>query len=161
MMFQPLKAKVDPPNYEFKLESLEVFLPEKKISDLEPKFGKGELVHEINKVRTHKFKLTEKRYIIHVFVQENEGTIYDMFTRLPSYFLHDVFLQSLVNKLGKQTSYKKIGEEAYYTWINKNVKHVYSAACTITCFPIFYAVEPTESKTPTLLLQMRKASLGK
>jgi len=160
-MFQPLKAKVDPPNYEFKLESLDVFLPEKKISDLDPKFGKGELVHEINKVKTHKFKLTEKRYIIQMLVQEKDGTIHDMFARLPSYFLHDVFLQSLVNKLGKQTSYKKIGEEAYYTWIINNLKHVYSAACTITCFPIFYSVEPTESKIPTLLVQMKKASVGK
>lgn len=154
MMFQPLKAKVTPPNYEFKLESLNDFLPEKKMSDLEVSFGKGKEVRDLNGVKTFQYQVKKEKYHISVLVQEKDGVIIDSFFRLPSYFLHDVFFQSLINKLGKQSSYKKVGEEAHYIWKLEKEVHVYSAACTITCFPIFYSVKQSASEVPSILEQL-------
>lgn len=155
LMFQPLKAKVEAPNYEFKLDTLEEFMPGKKMTDLEGTFGKGEEVTKNNQVRTVKYKIAKNNYHIQVLLQEKDGIIFDSFFRLPSYFLHDVFLQSLVNKLGKQNSFKNKNEEAFYVWNSTPIRHVYSAACTITCFPIFYSVTQPEANLPSLLEQMK------
>ena len=38
------------------------------------------------------------------------------------------------------------------------LKHVYSAACTITCFPIFYAVQKMNGSDPSILEKMQKAN---
>jgi hypothetical protein len=153
-MFQPLNAKVDPPNYNFSLETLQLFFPDNKISDVEAKYGKGEKVPTLEGPSTKKYLVNQQRYKFPVLVQDKEGVIEDFFARLPSYFLHDVFLQGLVNRLGKQQTYKKVGEEAFYVWDDGKHRHVYSAACTITCFPIFYTVSKKDLKKP-LLDQMR------
>ncbi len=155
LMFQPLNAKVEKPNYDFSTATLEDFFPGKKIDGIETKYGKGENIHEIQGNQTKKFYVAQIRYKFPVMVQAKEGAILDMFARLPSYFLHDIFFQSLVNKLGKQTSYKKIGEEAVYVWEQTPLRHVYSAACTITCFPIFYSVMPIDKNFNTIMEQMQ------
>lgn len=145
MMFQPLNAKVEAANYNFSLETLADFFPEKKIEDLVKKYGQSELMSSTGSVKTTKFYVAHIRYKFPVIVQERDGKVLDFFAKLPSYFLHDVFFQSLVNRLGKQTQYKKVGEEAIYIWEKDSLKHVYSAACTITCFPIFYTVSPVQN----------------
>lgn len=160
-MYQPLNAKVEAPNYDFSLTTLDDFFPEKKLADLDAKFGKGEILGKHGGLQTHRFKVSHVRYKFSVLIQEKDGVINDFFARLPTYFLHDIFLQSLVKKLGKQTSYKRVGEEAFYVWTVSGLTHAYSAACTITCFPIFYSVEPSEPKGPSILKQMTKASSGK
>jgi hypothetical protein len=154
-MYQPLNAKVDPPNYNFSVDTLQDFYPGKKVTDLESKYGKSEIMNDKSGIVTKKFYVSHLRYKFPVIVQAKEGTVLDFFARLPSYFLHDVFFQSLINRLGKQNSYKKVQEEAYYVWIKDNLKHIYSAACTITCFPIFYSVHPTSPEATPLLEQMR------
>jgi hypothetical protein len=141
-MFQPLNAKVDPPNYNFSLETLEDFFPDKNLDDLEKKYGKPDRLGKQGQVETWRFFVAHMRYKFPVIVQSQQGKVLDFFAKLPSYFLHDVFFQSLVNRIGKQNSYKKYGEEAIYIWEKDERKHVYSAACTITCFPIFYTVAP-------------------
>ncbi len=146
MMFQPLNAKVEAPNYDFSLETLADFFPEKKIEDLEKKYSKPELMSKSGAIETQKFYVAQIRYKFPVIVQSKDGVVLDFFAKLPSYFLHDVFFQSLVNRLGKQNTYKKVGEEAVYAWEKDGLKHVYSGACTITCFPIFYSVSPTDKK---------------
>lgn len=153
-MYQPLNAKVDPPNYDFSLTTLDDFFPKKPVAPLEAKHGKPEIVGKTHGMRTLKFQVAQIRYKFPVLVQEKDGVINDFFARLPSYFLHDIFLQSLVKKFGKQKSYKRFGEEAYYVWEAEGFKHVYSAACTITCFPIFYAVESLQGGKTPLLKQM-------
>lgn len=158
MMFQPLNAKVEKPNYDFSIESFNDFLPERKISDINPKHGKSVEANSVNGMKTLKYQVEQIRYKFPVLVQEQDGVIQDFFAKLPSYFLHDLFLQSLVNRLGKQTQYKRTGEEAFYVWETSGLKHIYSAACTITCFPIFYAVQPTKPKKPSILEQMQKSS---
>jgi hypothetical protein len=144
MMFQPLNAKVEAPNYNFSLETLADFFPEKKIDDIEKKYGKSEVMGDKNGIETLKFYVAHIRYKFPVIVQAKDGKILDFFAKLPSYFLHDIFFQSLVNRIGKQKDYRKVGEEAVYSWEQDSLKHVYSAACTITCFPVFYTVFPSK-----------------
>jgi hypothetical protein len=158
IMFQPLNAKVEAPNYNFSLDTLADFYPEKPFSVLDSKYGKPEVMSEEGSIKTLKYYVAHLRYKFPVMVQVKDGIIQDFFARLPSYFLHDIFLQSLVNRLGKQTIYKKTGEEAFYSWDKKPLKHIYSASCTITCFPVFYAVEKTDSEGTSLLQKMKKAN---
>lgn len=156
IMFQPLKAKVEAPNYHFDLETLSVFFPGRSVSEIDSKFKKGEVMGTEDGVRIIKYTVSETKYNFVVFIQEKDGTVEDFFARLPSYFLHDVFFQSLTNRYGKQTTFKRTHEEAFYTWDAPPLKHVYSASCTITCFPIFYSVEKKESERPSLLNKMKK-----
>jgi hypothetical protein len=142
-MFQPLNAKVEAPNYNFSIDTMMDFYPEKRLEDLEKKYGKPEAMSNHNGIVTMKFYVAHIRYKFPVLVQTRDGKVLDFFARLPNYFLHDVFFQSLINRIGKQNSYKKVGEEAVYRWEKDSLKHVYSAACTITCFPIFYTVYPS------------------
>ncbi len=159
MMFQPLNAKVEAPNYNFSLDTLADFFPEKNKDEVEKKYGKPELMDKRNGVETFKFYVAHIRYKFPVIVQVKEGKILDFFAKLPSYFLHDIFFQSLVNRMGKQKNYRKVGEEAVYVWEKDALKHVYSASCTITCFPIFYTVFPIESKNgfKPLIEKMKEA----
>lgn len=154
-IFQPLNAKVEAPNYNFSIETLENFYPDKKIADAQTKFGKPEEMSSKGEIQTLKFMVAQIRYKFPVIVHVKEGVIEDMFAKLPSYFLHDLFFQSIVNRLGKQTEYKKTMEEAFYVWKTKDFKYIYSASCTITCFPIFYSVERIEKITPSIIDQMK------
>lgn len=146
-MFQPLNAKVEAPNYNFSLDALADFFPQKTKDEIDKKYGKPEVMSSEGGVDTIKYYVAHIRYKFPVVVQVKDGKVLDFFAKLPSYFLHDLFFQSLVNRHGKQNFYKKYGEEAIYIWEKDKLKHVYSAACTITCFPIFYTVSPLE-KTP-------------
>jgi hypothetical protein len=157
-LFQPLNAKVEAPNYNFSLDTLADFFPDKTIAGLEAKYGKGESMGSKGGVETSKYYVAQIRYKFPVIVQSREGVIIDFFARLPSYFLHDLFFQSLVNRYGKQSTYKKTGEEANYTWVQQPLKHIYNAACTITCFPVFYAVQKNEAQAPSILQKMQKAN---
>lgn len=155
LIFQPLNAKVEAPNYNFSVDTLQDFSPGATVESIEKKYGKGSVERNAGGIQTLKFFVSQIRYKFPVLVQVNEGKVIDMYARLPSYFLHDVFLQSLVNRIGKQTTYKKTGEHAHYVWVTKELRHIYDGACTITCFPIFYAVEKIESPSPSILQQMK------
>lgn len=157
MMFQPLNAKVETPNYNFSLDTLADFYPSKSKDELEKKYGKAEIMATKNGTETLKFYVAHIRYKFPVIVQTRDGKVLDFFAKLPSYFLHDIFFQSLVNRLGKQNDYKKVGEEAVYRWEKDSLKHVYSAACTITCFPIFYTVYPAAPATKPIIEAMKEA----
>ncbi|MCO4795345.1 MAG: hypothetical protein KC493_16620 [Bacteriovoracaceae bacterium] len=140
MLVKEVSSKVEPPNYNFTLESLSVFLPEKPLAEIEKKYGKGEVISDRNGIKELKFHVKHLRYYIPVWVQVYEGKALDFFVKLPSYFLHDVFHQSLINRYGKQNKYFNKENNSVYVWSNKdNVKHIYSGSCTITCFPIYYS----------------------
>lgn len=161
LKFQPLNAKVEAPNYSFNNETFEDFKPGKSIKELDKKFGAPEEMSKDRQVRTLRYNISHVRYKFPVLVQEQDGVILDFHARLPSYFLHDTFFKGLRDKLGKQDNYKKIGEEAYYTWEKPPLRYIYSAACTITCFPIFYAVQKIESNEPSINEKMKKANSAK
>ena len=135
-------SKVDPPNYDFSLDKFEEFMPGKKLNEAHRKnqtFSKAGF-------KTYKIYIEHIRYKFPLFVQVKGDTITDFFARLPAYFLHDIFHQSLINRIGKQDIYKKVEEQAVYIWKNKKgLSHIYSGGCTITCFPIYYSVKKDES----------------
>ena len=140
-------SKVDPPNYDFSVDKFQLFMPGAKLADIEKVYKVKELSFKQNQFKTYKFYIEHIRYRFPIFVQFNGNTVTDFHARLPAYFLHDVFHQSLINRLGKQDIYKKVEEQALYLWKNKNgKKHVYSGGCSITCFPIYYAVKPVQHK---------------
>ncbi len=160
----PAYSKIDPPNYNFSIDTLKDFYPDAEIATIEKKYGKAEVMSGGGGRLTLKFYVSHMRFKFPVIVQALDGKVLDMFARMPTYFLHDVFHQSLINRLGKQDQYKRYGEEAMYRWNKTPLTHVYSATCTITCFPIFYSVYPTEIKTDrpfTPLLDLMKKANSK
>lgn len=142
ILFLPvlLNAEVKPANYDFSLESLKVFKPGTPREAFEKVYGKGEVWKKENKTITLKYYVAQIRYKFPVFVQLFENKVVDYYARLPTYFLHDLFHQSIINRIGKQDKYFRIENNALYKWENKKgINYIYSGTCTITCFPIFYS----------------------
>ncbi len=133
-------SKVDPPNYNFSIDSLKVFFPGSNFKAVVKKYGKGNIIDDTTPIITYKYYVAQIRYKFPVYVQVFEGKVLDFFARLPTYFSHDLFHQAIINRYGKQDTYKKIEENALYTWKNeKGKKFIYNGTCTITCFPIYFA----------------------
>lgn len=150
-------AKVDPKNYDFSTDTLKDFFPGSALSELEKKYGKAELMKPKGDPQMLRFWVSQIRYKFPVIVQIQDGKVLDMFARLPSYFLHDIFHQSLINRWGKQSHYKRVDEEAYYRWESDELTLHYSASCTITCFPIYFsAAEKKKRDFLTLHDQLQK-----
>ncbi len=153
-----LNAKVTPPNYDFSFKELEKFFPGKKISDI--KLNK-ELVNKKGKISTYKFYVSQLRYKFPVLIQVNEGIIVDFYATLPTYFLHDVFHQGIIKRLGPQQKYLNQNEHSVYSWENKDgIDYIYSAACTITCFPIFFSGVFSKEKRPKALIPLKDSVLN-
>lgn len=128
------------------------------MSEIEGKYGKGESLGISKGLETIKYQVKAKQYNFPVLIQQTDGTVQDFHGRLPSYFLHDVFFEDLIKMLGKQDVYKKTLEEAYYQWNKDDLIFVYSASCTITCFPVFFAGYKKDSYSSSQLGKMREAN---
>lgn len=139
-------AKVEAPNYNFSLDQLIDFFPDKSFEELQQKRGKAEL-HTMNgQVPTYKYYVEQIHYKFPVYFQVYQGKILDFYAKLPSYFLHDVFHQSLLNRFGKQDKYLKKANHATYIWKNKNnALLLYQGGCTIQCFSVFFTAITTQS----------------
>jgi hypothetical protein len=136
-------GKVDPPNYDFSLDELKIFSPFNKLEDIQKKYQNLSLIEDNGALKIYKTYHTQLRYKFPVLFQTKKGVVTDFYARLPAYFLHDVFHQSLINRYKMQDHYHKDQEQAVYIWKNReNIHHVYSGACSITCFPIYYAQYP-------------------
>ncbi|MCK5884637.1 MAG: hypothetical protein KAG61_13180 [Bacteriovoracaceae bacterium] len=157
----PLTAKVDPPNYDFSLDTMKDFMPGQKLQQIQKKYGKGTKISEGGGGIVYRFYVTQLRYKFPVFIQLKGQEVGDLFTRLPTYFLHDTFHQSLINRIGPQNQYLKRENSAIYIWdkVSGNT-HVYSGSCTITCFPNYYAVYPAGSPAPLLNKFSKMANFG-
>lgn len=117
--------------------------------------GKSEEISRDGSTVQLRFQVKQERYVFPLHAQAKDGKFTDFMARLPQYFSHDLFHQALINKFGKQDSYLKKDETAIYHWKNRDgLRHVYVGACTITCFPIYYAVYPEggEEKEPKPVL---------
>ena len=134
-----LQAAVEAPNFNFNLDNLAVFLPRQKLTDLDQKFT-PQILQTRGAYRWQKYLITQPRYQIKVLAQAWQDQVADFFAPLPSFFSHDVFLQALINLLGPVQKMDKQGEEAVYLWEQDQLRHIYAAACTITCFPVYYTV---------------------
>lgn len=152
MMFQPLKAKVEAPNYHFSIDEFNPYLPNQSI---EPASGQFQTLRKTATTLLLQTEIKQERYQIPLFITAEKNIIIDMYAKLPSYFLHDVFFESLRKKYGKQTDYKKKDEHAIYTWEREDISITYSAACTITCFPIFLSIASQQNKKKSLLQQLK------
>lgn len=134
-------AKVDPPNYDFSLDRLGPFMPGKSLQESLKEQAEVEVIRKEKGYEVRKIYIEHIRYKFPLLIQSKDGVITDFYARLPAYFLHNIFHQSLINRLGDQDIYKKLEEQAVYAWKNKKGNnHVYSGACTITCFPVYYTV---------------------
>lgn len=123
----------------FNLDELASFEPGKNINDIPKKYGIGSDIKIEKALEVKKYELQHDAYLFPLWVQYFNGKIIDFYTRLPSYFLHDTFHQSLINRYGQQNSYAQKDSTALYTWENEQMKRVYSGGCTITCYPIYYS----------------------
>jgi hypothetical protein len=131
-------AQVEPPNYNFSLDTLSLFYPGAKLAPLQKKWGKPELAFDEGSSKIYKFYVSHVRYKFPVFVHIFQGESIAFFARLPSYFLHNIFHQSLINRFGKQDEYSKVGNAGVYIWNNKkDIKFIYQGQCTLTCFPMY------------------------
>jgi hypothetical protein len=156
-----LLGKVDPKNYNFSLDQLNDFNVNKTIQEIKTKYGDGEEVFKDNKTITYKYYISHIRYRFPIFVTFYQEKSLGYFAKLPSYFLHDVFHQSLINRFEKQDHYSKQGNAAIYIWNNeKGMRYTYHGQCTITCFPVYLQTEtinlPAElTEDPSLLKRMK------
>jgi hypothetical protein len=138
-----LYGEVTPPNYFFTLEQLKPFHPGQELAAAKKRYPQNSLLRESGEISLHQFDLSYQRYKFPVMVQSFGGKVLDMFARLPSYFLHNLFHQSLIDIYGKQERYFKQERSAIYIWNNeKGNRHIYSGSCSITCFPDYYSVSP-------------------
>lgn len=135
-------AKVDPPNFSFKLDELALFMPGKNKKPIEKKYGAGKAKTIGAKTKVTQYFLKNKRYRFPIFVQYYQNKVADFYVSLPSYFSHDVFHAAIIKRFGKQDIYRKVEEQALYIWKKKTKnEHFYSGGCSITCFPIYYSVQ--------------------
>ena len=149
-LFNISEAKVTPPNYDFSLEQLQDFYPGKNLTELRQKLGNGEKLKTVGETELYRYFVDYYRYKFPVVVQVDKEKVLDMLATMPSYFLHDIFHQGLINKWGKQSIYKRHREEAYYQWNEiPDFDIAYSASCTITCFPIFLSLSIKASRAPS------------
>ena len=152
-------AKVDPPNYDFSLDKFQIFMPGQTLAKIQASYPSKELVLQNGEFKTYKFYVEHIRYRFPILVQFKADKVTDFHARLPTYFLHDLFHQALINRYGKQDQYKNKKEQSIYIWNNQNGnKHYYVGACTITCFPIFYAVRTQDLGAQASILQQLQKS---
>lgn len=137
----PLHAAVKPAQEYFNLDTLKPFYP--GINFLESDLSKynGRLIKTQNQTKMYRLDMKHANYAFPIFLQVQQDRVVDLYVTLPTYFLHDVFHQSLINRYGKQDRYQLLNGTAYYVW-EKNPQQTihYSATCTITCFPIFFTI---------------------
>lgn len=151
-------ALVKEPNYDFSLEELKIFTPLQSFEAVEKKYqGQLKKIKDENGFIIYRTYHTQLRYKFPILIQVKNKTITDFYARLPTYFLHDVFHQSLINRYKMQDHYKKHEEQAIYIWKNRdNIHHVYSGTCTITCFPLYYAQYPDKHTFSGLIPIIKK-----
>ncbi|MCB9092583.1 MAG: hypothetical protein H6620_08500 [Halobacteriovoraceae bacterium] len=148
---QNSSGKVDPPNYNFTLDKLAIYYPDKPFSEIEKLHKERlQLIKDEQEIKLYKVLIQDRRYTFSLFFHTSKGKILDFYTRLPNYFLHDVFHQSLINRYGKQKEYKLTNGVALYQWEVDNLKILYSGTCSMTCFPIFLTVYKMKYPEPEL-----------
>ena len=135
------------PNYDFSIDNLEVFFPNSTREEIEKTAGEGTIIKSNENLVIKRYYVAQLRYKFPVFVQFYQDKSIEFFARLPSYFLHDLFHQALINRYGEQNRYVRIENSALYIWQNaENNQIVYNGMCTITCFPQFLSIAKKETQ---------------
>jgi hypothetical protein len=105
-----LYSKVDPPNYNFSLDTLKDFYPGADIKELEKKYGPPEVMSGGGGNLTIKFYVAHIRYKFPVIVQSQEGKILDMFAKLLIFYMMSFInhsLTALENKMSIRSMEKR------------------------------------------------------
>ena len=132
--------QVTPPNYKFTLDKFNPVLPNKDLEGVEKAFGKGKQLFKNEEFTTLKWQMKHQQYHFPIIAQVYKKKIVDFHATLPSYFLHNIFHQSLITRYGKQSLYKRLNQHALYIWRKPEYNIFYMAACTVTCFPVYLSV---------------------
>lgn len=151
-------SKVVPPQSAFEFQQLTDFYPGKPVQKIENEYQNEEIVLNSGQ-KILKVQILHQQYRFPIYLQIRKGLILDFYAVLPTYFLHDVFHQSIINRFGPQQKYVLINETALYKWENEDYLQVYSATCTITCFPLFYTATAADSTHKTLYQIIQEGSL--
>jgi hypothetical protein len=159
------KAKVTPKNYDFTYDKFKDFYPGQNISAIKSKYKNLKLINKQGAVETYEATITHVRYVFPLYIQIKEEKVIDFFAKLPSYFIHDIFHQSIINRYGMQNKFHHKDGTSFYVWNNADgIKITYSGACTITCFPIFIHGISTKEKAlmkESLLIKLNSSSRGR
>ena len=143
------------PNYSFSLKTLDTFNPGVNLEVIKKKYPNTQLFKKEGKLyRTY---IKHSQYNFPVFFKIKNKKVTSFFARLPTFFLHDLFHQSLIDRYGKQDLYKKVNKSALYFWNNeKGIKFTYKGECTITCFPSYLSGESaaTPDGTKSILQEL-------
>lgn len=132
------RSEVKPIDYNFTFDKFSPFMPTQNINDIKKIYPRVELINKTGAISLYRVEIIHDRYKFPLFFQIKNDLVVDFFAKLPSYFLHDLFHQSLINRFGKQDKFTSTNNHSYYTWENQGDYIIsYSGACTITCFPIY------------------------
>lgn len=132
------KAKAEQVNYDFTYDKFKQFYPGKTLKEIKLKYPRIELINSDGAFETYQANIIYVRYQFPIYIQIKDGQVVDFYARLPSYFIHDIFHQSLINRFGMQNKFHNKDGTSFYIWNNaEGLQITYSGACTITCFPIF------------------------
>lgn len=128
------------PNFSFSLDVLKAHFPDSEFQD---KDKKTKLLGIKDGFNYYKSTFNHQQYQLDLLILVNPATkkIHQLEIHFPSYFLHDDLLARLQKKYGKQNQFKNRDQHSVYIWNNSNqLKVVYEAGCSITCFPIFLSL---------------------
>ncbi len=138
---QLAQSKVTTPNFDFKLSNLDQYLPGSKKQDIDKNNTTGKHQFGGGRGSIWKYQVKHQRYFFEMYIQFQDDVVTDFYVMLPSYFLHDIFHQSLITQFGMQDKFLNENEHSIYVWSKvKGMRIFYEAACTIQCFPIYYSV---------------------
>ena len=125
------------PDHNFSLDQLQVFYPGNSLENISRQHGKGTLYAP----DLRRFLISHRRYRFPLFLQSAQDRSVGLMASLPTYFLHDTFHQGLIDRYGKQDQYLKRENSALFVWNHRDgIKIIYSAQCTLTCFPNYLLV---------------------
>ncbi|WP_412469951.1 MULTISPECIES: hypothetical protein [unclassified Halobacteriovorax] len=138
IFINPAKAKVEEPNYDFTFDKFKPFYPGQKLSDIKNEYKAIRLINDKKPLATYEIQIRHQSYFFPVFIHVRDEVVLDFYARLPNYFLHNTFHQSLINRYGKQDKFINNDGTSVYIWNDEaGFTITYTGACTITCFPIF------------------------
>lgn len=158
LLFNLVHAGITPPNYDFSLNTLELFLPGKLIEDVKKANPKFKIVEENGEKKILLFQYKRPNYILDLYTQVNKDKITDLYVRLPQHFIHDSFLKELQTKWKKQDRFTRKDGSALYTWFNRdNFNIIYQGSCSITCFPMFIEIMSTDKTVQPLYIKLNEA----
>ena len=141
LTFADIHAQTKTPNYDFTINSLELFFPGKSLEEVKKINPKFDIFEDKGEEKILRFKLNRAGYMLDVYTQVKGDKINDLYVRLPQHFLHDLILTDLQKRVKKQDDFVRKDLSALYVWKNReNNNIIYQGSCSLTCFPMFLEV---------------------